>query len=252
MLNGHEMMYAASLPKVAILLGAFVEAGRGRLPLDAAHLGEITKMIRFSSNEDATRVLDWVGMERLLEILQSPAFALYDAKRKGGLWVGKGYGGEDAYRRDPIRHLSHGATAFQVARFYYLLANDRLVSPRLNAMMKETLSNPGIQHKFVKGLESRPGVGSIASRAPGRISMPTARWSSTADTSSSSSASRITARRRLAGATRRAAARSRRSPGASAAADACSARAVNLSRSAAAGALPAPGARRPSSCAGCS
>ena len=28
MLNGHEMVYAASLPKIAILLGAFVEAER--------------------------------------------------------------------------------------------------------------------------------------------------------------------------------------------------------------------------------
>ena len=158
MLNGHEMVYAASLPKIAILLGAFVEAGRGRLPLDAAHLDEITKMIRVSSNEAATHVLDWVGRERLLDILQSPAIALYDAKRNGGLWVGKSYGREDAYQRDPLHHLSHGATAFQVARFYWLLDNNRLVSPELSALMKQTLSEPGIRHKFVKGLESRSGV----------------------------------------------------------------------------------------------
>jgi beta-lactamase class A len=158
MLNGHEMVYAASLPKIAILLGAFVEAGRGRLPLDAAHLDEITKMIRVSSNEAATHVLDWVGRERLLDILQSPAIALYDGKRNGGLWVGKSYGREDAYQRDPLHHLSHGATAFQVARFYWLLDSNRLVSPELTALMKQALSEPGIRHKFVKGLESRPSV----------------------------------------------------------------------------------------------
>jgi beta-lactamase class A len=158
MMNGHAMVYAASLPKIAILLGAFVEAERGRIPLDDAHLGEITRMIRYSSNEAATRVLDWVGRDRLLAILQSPAIALYDPKRNGGLWVGKSYGREDAYQRDPINQLSHGATAFQVARFYWLLANDRLVGGPFAALMKQALAQPGIQHKFVKGLESRPGV----------------------------------------------------------------------------------------------
>lgn len=158
MLNGHEMVYAASLPKIAILLGAFVEAERGRIPLDDTHLGEITRMIRFSSNEAATRVLDWVGRDRLLAILQSPAIALYDTKRNGGLWVGRSYGREDAYQRDPINHLSHGATAFQVARFYWLLDSDRLVAPPFASLMKQALSQPGIRHKFVKGLESRPGV----------------------------------------------------------------------------------------------
>jgi beta-lactamase class A len=158
MLNGHAMVYAASLPKIAILLGALVEAGRGRFPLDGERVAEMTKMIRFSSNEAATRVLDWVGRQRLLEILQSPAFALYDPKRNGGLWVGKSYGREEAYQRDPVRNLSHGATAFQVARFYWLLDTQRLVGPELTPLMKQVLSQPGIRHKFVKGLESRPGV----------------------------------------------------------------------------------------------
>jgi beta-lactamase class A len=158
MLNGDRMMYAASLPKIAILLGALAEVERGRIPLDEKLRTAMTKMIRYSSNEDATRVLEWVGEERLLQILQSQRFHFYDAAGKGGLWVGKAYGSQAAYRRDPIHNLSHGATAFQVARLYYLLANDALFSPPLNALMKETLSRPGIHHKFVRGLESRPGV----------------------------------------------------------------------------------------------
>jgi len=158
MLNGHQMVYAASLPKIAILLGALVEAERGRLPLDEERLSAMTNMIRFSSNEDATRVLRWVGERRLLDILQSDRFRLYDANGAGGLWVGKAYGKDGAFQRDPVRNLSHGATAFQVARLYYLLASDALLTPRLNEVMKATLSNPGIRHKFVKGLESRPGV----------------------------------------------------------------------------------------------
>jgi beta-lactamase class A len=157
-LNGDEQMYAASLPKVAILLGALVEAERGRIAINDATVGAMTKMIRYSSNEDASRVLGWVGGERMLEILQSDRYRLYEADGKGGLWVGKGYGKEAAFRRDPIGNLSHGATAFQVARLYYMLATETLLSPRLNTVMKDVLSNPGIHHKFVKGLESRPGV----------------------------------------------------------------------------------------------
>jgi beta-lactamase class A len=158
MLNGNEMMYAASLPKVAIVFGAFAEVESGRLALDETHIEAMTNMIRYSSNEDASRVLAWVGPERLLEILQSDRYRFYDAAGAGGLWVGKDYTKDGAYRRDPIRRLSHSATAFQVARLYYLLATDALFTPRLNELMKEILSKPGIRHKFVKGLESRPGV----------------------------------------------------------------------------------------------
>jgi beta-lactamase class A len=158
MLNGDEIMYAASLPKIAILFGALVEADGGRLKLDEKTVGAMTNMIRYSSNDDATRVLGWVGGERLLEILQSDRYRFYDVAGGGGLWVGKAYGKEAAFRRDPVGNLSHGATAFQVARLYYLLANNALLSPRLNELMKETLSSPGIRHKFVKGLESLPGV----------------------------------------------------------------------------------------------
>ncbi|MCM5570087.1 class A beta-lactamase-related serine hydrolase [Burkholderiaceae bacterium FT117] len=157
MINGDHMMYAASLPKIAILLGALAEAEDGRMPIDADLLAAMTNMIRYSSNEDATRVLRQVGEERLLEILQSPRFRLYDPELGGGLWVGKSYGRQSAYRRDPLHNFSHGATAFQVARLYYLLANDRLLAPPLNALMKDVLSNPGIRHKFVAGLEARPG-----------------------------------------------------------------------------------------------
>lgn len=158
MLNGDEMLYAASLPKIGILLGAFVEAERGRLPLDASRLKTMTEMIRVSSNTAANQVLSWVGPQRLLEILQSPAFGLYDAKRFGGLWVGKGYGGEGAFQRDPLHNLSHGATAYQVARFYYLLDNSKLVNPQLTALMKQVMSEPGIHHKFVKGLSQIAGL----------------------------------------------------------------------------------------------
>jgi beta-lactamase class A len=158
MLNGDEMMYAASLPKIAILLGAFVQAERGRLVLDEPTLASLNRMIRYSSNADASAMLAKVGEAALIDILTSPRYHFYDARRGGGLWVGKPYGKAAAYQRDPVAHLSHGATAFQVARFYYMLDRGMLLSPELTAQMKSVLADPGIHHKFVKGLESRPDV----------------------------------------------------------------------------------------------
>ncbi len=157
-LNGHKMMYAASLPKIAILLGAAVAIQNGKLILDNKLHVELINMIRYSCNDCATRVLELVGREELIRLLQSPDYDFYDASGEGGLWVGKDYAAGTAYHRDPLYHLSHGATAFQVARFYYKLNSGTLVSPELTALMMETLSKPGIKHKFVKGLQGVNGV----------------------------------------------------------------------------------------------
>ena len=156
--NGDTMIYAASVPKLAILLGAFVEIGNGRMVLDDATRESLTRMIRNSSNQDATRMLNLVGKERLLEILQSEDFLLYDPEAGGGLWVGKEYGKSPAYQRDPLHNFSHGATAMQVARFYYLLETGQIVEGELQQEMKAMLGDPGIKHKFVKGLDAYPGV----------------------------------------------------------------------------------------------
>jgi beta-lactamase class A len=154
--NGDEMQYAASLPKIAILLSAFVEIEKGEMKLDEDTRESLTRMIRVSSNADATRMLNRVGKQRLLGILQSRKYDLYDPKVNGGLWVGKEYGKSAAYQRDPLHNLSHGATAMQTARFYYLLETGKLVGPRLTREMKSMLGNPGIHHKFVKGLAEYP------------------------------------------------------------------------------------------------
>ena len=157
-LNGFDMVYAASLPKIAILLAAAVEIDDGRLELDGRMHKDLTDMIRYSCNACATRVLNQVGRQELLDILQSPEYKFYDQERNGGLWVGKAYGPESAYKRDPMAGLSHGATAFQAARFYYKLHTGTLVSPEQSSMMLDVLSRPGISHKFVKGLESYEGL----------------------------------------------------------------------------------------------
>jgi beta-lactamase class A len=156
--NGRNMIYAASLPKIAILLGAAVAIDEGRLKLTDELQEDLDNMIRHSCNACATRVLALVGREELLDMLQSPKYNFYDKKKQGGLWVGKDYGPSSAYQRDPISGLSHGATAFQAARFYYELQTGTLVSPEQSKMMLDVLSNPAIAHKFVKGLEKYPDL----------------------------------------------------------------------------------------------
>lgn len=157
-LNGDEMLYAASLPKIAILLGAFVQIEQGKMMLTSATTESLTRMIRMSSNTEATRMLNRVGKQELIEILTSNRFRLYDPAVNGGLWVGKEYGKSPAYQRDPLHNLSHGATALQTARFYYLLETNRMLRADLSRQMKAMLGNPGIRHKFVKGLAKYPGV----------------------------------------------------------------------------------------------
>ena len=152
--NPNEMMYAASLPKIAILLGAFERIASGEMALDAATRTKLALMIRNSSNHAATEMLNKVGKAYLADLLQSPRYRLYDPERNGGLWVGKEYSKSGAWKRDPLHNLSHGATALQVARFYYMLETGRLVSPELSRQMKTILGDPAIRHKFVKGLKS--------------------------------------------------------------------------------------------------
>lgn len=158
MLNGHDMFYAASLPKIAILLGAAVSLDNGSLSMNPALDKDIQDMIRYSCNECASRVLEEVGREELITILQSPQYHFYDPEAGGGLWVGKPYGPESAYQRDPLAGFSHGATVFQAARFYYLLNEKTLVSPEQSEMMLRALSRPALKHKFVKGLDAYDGL----------------------------------------------------------------------------------------------
>ncbi|MEQ8230304.1 MAG: serine hydrolase [Gammaproteobacteria bacterium] len=153
--NGDHMMYAASLPKIGILLAAMYEVERGHMRYTRDLERSLTDMIRVSSNEEATRVMNLVGKRRVNQILASQRFRFYDRNANGGLWVGKEYGPRPAFERDPLHNISHGATVMQVARFYYLLEAGRLLRADLNGQMKRILSRPGLQHKFVKGLRGR-------------------------------------------------------------------------------------------------
>ena len=154
--NGDLMLYAASLPKIAIVLGAFVEAERGDLELNSEVMEELHQMIRKSSNKAATSVLNRVGIEDLAAILQSQQLRLYDPEHNGGLWVGRPYSKGSAWKRDPLHSLSHGASAMQAARLYYLIITEQAVTSEHHQMIAEIFSKPAIQHKFVKGMRDQP------------------------------------------------------------------------------------------------
>jgi beta-lactamase class A len=152
--NGDDMVYAASLPKIAILLAAFERIHDGKLKLNKETRQLMTDMIRHSSNTAATTLIHKVGGKYINSVLRSPKYRLYDTRYNGGLWVGKEYAQGVAYQRDPLHNLSHGATAIQVARFYYLMETGQLVSPKMSREMKAIMGDPAIHHKFVKGLEA--------------------------------------------------------------------------------------------------
>jgi beta-lactamase class A len=155
-LNDREMMYAASLPKICALVAGFERINRGLLLYTPAVKEMFTRMVRYSSNIDASRAIHTVGFDYISRLLTSPRYHFYDPAQNGGLWLGKAYGGPgDFWKRDPLHNLSHGATTLQVARFFVLLHQGRLVNAEYSAEMKEILSKPGLHHKFVKGLEGR-------------------------------------------------------------------------------------------------
>jgi beta-lactamase class A len=157
--NGNQMMYAASLPKIAILLSAYVSFEDGSLPETDEFHKDLGDMIRVSSNSAATRLIDAIGMKKIQAIMKDPQYGFYDERNGGGLWVGKRFAKSGPRVGDPINNISHGATATQVCRFFYLLASERLISPQRSRMMLADLSDPHLHHKFVSQIEKRaPGA----------------------------------------------------------------------------------------------
>lgn len=148
-----RMQYAASLPKIAIMLSVFHQVQMGNLEYTPALREKLEKMIRNSDNLVSSELIELVGFDQIGATLRDPRWDLYDPEREGGLWVGRGYGGGvGAWQRDPIHGISHGATARQAARFLVMMDAGQLVSPWASAEMKSIMGNPRIRHKFVRGL----------------------------------------------------------------------------------------------------
>ncbi len=152
--NGKEMMYAASLPKIAVLLAAQDAIHKGELEETEALRQDMNEMIRFSNNSATTRIIDLLGYEKIESVLRAPENRFYQEEEGGGLWVGKRYArSQGGTNRDPMKNLSHAANVYQVCRYYYRLAFGRLISYDRSREMLEIMKDPGIHHKFVHSLE---------------------------------------------------------------------------------------------------
>jgi beta-lactamase class A len=135
-----------------VLLTAFEQITQGKQKMDPRLDLMQESMIRRSTNSATTEVMHRVGKANIANVLRDPRYRLYDPKHNGGLWVGKDYGKEGLWQRDPLHNISHGATAMQTARFYYLLQTGQLVTPEYSRKMKNILGETAIEHKFVKAL----------------------------------------------------------------------------------------------------
>lgn len=157
--NDHVMMYAASLPKIAVLVAGFEQIRAGMISYTPEVRSMFERIARRSSNVDASRAIQMVGFENIARILTSPKYRLYDPDLNGGLWLGKAYGGpNDSWKRDPLHNISHGATAYQTARFFVLMAQHKLVDAKFSDEIKDIMGQPEINHKFVKGLSGMSDV----------------------------------------------------------------------------------------------
>ncbi len=152
-INDEFMMYAASLPKIAILLAAMDAIDKGELEYTKEIKKDLRLMISKSNNQASTRMIDRLGYEKIEAVLRDPQTKLYDEEEGGGLWVGKRYAAGGKRNPEPMKGLSHAATAKQVCRFYYQLAMGNLVSTERSEEMLEIMKDPALHHKFVNTLD---------------------------------------------------------------------------------------------------
>ncbi len=163
-INDRNMMYAASLPKIAILLAVLEWVNEGRIPWSGELDRRLQSMILDSSNGDASWAFDQVGQTGIEAAVRDPRYCLYD-NEQGGLWVGRAYRGGSDVKRDPLKDISHGATARQAARFYAMLDAGYLVSRHWSFRMLGLMGPPTQVHKFVGALADRSGVVFLARKS---------------------------------------------------------------------------------------
>lgn len=151
--NGNNIMYAASLPKIAILLAAMDALEKGEIDETEALKSDMRLMMSRSDNAASTRIMDMLGFEKIENVLKDPKYLLYDEEQGGGLWVGKRYAKTGRRYPEPIKGISHAATVNQVCRFYYMLVYGKLVSVERSAQMLSYMQDPELHHKFVNSFE---------------------------------------------------------------------------------------------------
>lgn len=156
MIHPDREEYAASIPKVGILLAYFQLHPEAATNLNAETRHELGLMAKASNNEMAAKFSRELGLKQIQAVLNADHF--YDPAHGGGIWVGKHYGKSDERYGDPIGDNSHAATVRQLLRYFLMLEQGKLVSPAASKTMREIFASPDIPHddiKFVKGLAGR-------------------------------------------------------------------------------------------------
>ncbi len=151
-INDEHMMYAASLPKIAILLAAMDAIENKELAYTKEIKKDLRLMISKSNNQASTRMIDRLGYDKIEAVLRAPKHKFYDEEVGGGLWVGKRYAAGGKRHPEPLKGLSHAATTMQVCSFYYQLALGNLVSTDASKEMLSIMKKPALHHKFVNTL----------------------------------------------------------------------------------------------------
>ena len=156
MIHPDRIEYAASVPKIGILLAYFQLHPDAATKLDPTIEHELGLMAKASNNQMASKFSRAMGLKKVQEVLDQYHF--YDKDHGGGIWVGKHYGKDSERYGDPIGDHSHAATVRQLLRYFLMLEQGKLVSPEASKRMREIFASPDIPHddiKFVKGLKGR-------------------------------------------------------------------------------------------------
>jgi len=145
-------MYAASLPKILVLLAAAQGFEDGTLRQTPQLRTDLIEMIRRSDNAAASRVINRIGLRKIAAVILDPRYHFYDRKQGGGLWMGSDYGLHLEHNPEPIKNLDHAASVNQICRFYYLLACGRLINRESSRQMLKIMAFPDLNDKFVRAL----------------------------------------------------------------------------------------------------
>lgn len=156
MINPDREEYAASIPKIGILLAYFQLHPEAVTNLNPQTRHELGLMAKASDNAMATKFSQELGLKQIQAVLD--LYGFYDAQQGGGIWVGKHYGKSSERYGSPVGDNSHAATVRQLLRYFLLLEQGRLISPAASQVMRDIFASPDIPHddiKFVKGLAGR-------------------------------------------------------------------------------------------------
>jgi beta-lactamase class A len=129
--------YAASIPKIGILLAYFQLHPQAAASLDRQTRQDLGLMIKASDNEMAARFSRELGLKQIQAVLD--AYHFYDPNHGGGIWVGKHYGQGGERYGDPVGDHSHAARFLRHQRSLTLTTSSSKGLPDATCRSSESL-----------------------------------------------------------------------------------------------------------------